>query len=72
MARYGTKRPMLDTTSEATAVLLDKVSKAALIDLYLAALARVLGAADDPPSVAEVVADANPTLSVRGDKLLNG
>ena len=62
--------PALSVTTESTFLLLQRVSKTALIDLYLQQLALSLGSCDDPPTVAQVVKDANPTLRVRGDRLL--
>jgi hypothetical protein len=70
MARLGTKGPRLRSSEAAGGDLLDSVSKAALVDLYLQALAATLGACDTPPSWEQVMNDANPTLRLRGDRPL--
>jgi hypothetical protein len=71
MARLGTKPPVLSIVSDDVSRLLDRVSKAALIDLYVQALAvQCEGGCDAAPSVEEVIDDANATLRVRGDRLL--
>ena len=71
MARRSNKRPNnLITSAIAGQALLDGVSKAALVEAYLAALAQVNGVCDTPPTLDEVRADINPVLQVRGDRQL--
>ena len=70
MARIGSKGPKLHVVCPGVAYALDKVSKAALIDLYVQALAANLGACDTAPTLEEVRADADPTLRLRGDRLV--
>ena len=62
--------PILATSEHAGRLLLLQVSKYALIDLYLQALATTLGGCDTPPTIDEVVEDASPTLALRGDRRL--
>ena len=64
------KQPMLGTSEHAAAMLTNQVSKAALIDLYLQALAMTLGSCDTPPTIEEVIEHASPTLAIRGDRRL--
>ena len=68
MARLGTKPPTLHVVGPLVAASLDRLSKSALIDLYVQALALNLGAGDTPPTLAQVVRDAAPVLSLRGDR----
>ncbi len=70
MARIGNKGPQLETSSAAGRWLLERVSKAALMELYLAALARANGAADEAPTKEQVCEDADPVLRIRGDRAL--
>lgn len=66
--RHGAKGHML-ATSEHAGRALDSLSKSALIDAYLSALARANGSADSAPTIAEALADLRPILSVRGDRI---
>ena len=71
MARRSNKGPShLATSAIAGRALLDGVSKAALVEAYLAVLAQLNGACDTPPTLDEVEADINPVLQVRGDRQL--
>ena len=70
MARLGNRGAVLEASANVGDWLCDKVSKAALVDLYLQALALQNGHADSPVTLAELLADADPTLSVRGDRKL--
>ena len=69
MARIGTKQPMSGTTSEEAACVLDQLSKAAMIDLYTCALARIVGDCDEPPTMKQIQDDAIPMLTMRGDRI---
>ena len=64
------KRTILETSRHAAELLNNGVSKYALIDLYLHALAGTLGSCDTAPTIAQVVEDAAPTLALRGDRRL--
>lgn len=68
------KRTLALLTSEAEVAsrLDEQVSKFALIELYLQALAAQRGHCDDPCTWSEVLEDANPTLLLRGDRRLKG
>jgi len=68
MARLGTKAPALAVVSNEVAYALDKISKSALIDLYVQSLAFHLGSCDTPPTLEQVKDDANPTLRIRNDR----
>lgn len=68
MAGKLKKRWALAVVSDRVAFALDKVSKAALIDLYVQALAANLGACDTPPTLEQVKKDADPTLAIRNDR----
>ena len=70
MARLGAKPPALTVVSREVAEHLDRLSKAALIDLYIHKLAVNLGACDDAPTLEQVAEDANPVLRLRGDRLI--
>jgi hypothetical protein len=69
MARIGTKKPMSITTSDEAASALDRLSKAALIDLYTCALAAAQGECDTPPTMEQIREDAIPLLKLRGDRI---
>lgn len=63
---------MAGTTTPSVARLLrENVSKNALIDLYTQSLASRLGACDTPPTIHNVVFDADPMLILRGDPVLD-
>ena len=69
--RLGNKGPNnLITSTIAGRALLDGVSKAALVEGYLAALARANGSPDEPPTLEEVAEDIGPVLAIRGDRRL--
>ena len=67
---YFKKRTMLETSGHAGELLNNQVSKYALIDLYLQALAMTLGSCDTPPTIEQVIENASPTLALRGDRRL--
>jgi hypothetical protein len=69
MARTN-KGLKLFTSTEAGDRLQDSVSKTALVEAYLAALAVINGACDTPPTIAQVRMDINPVLEARGDRLI--
>ena len=70
MGRRGTKPCLLAVVSPEVEQMLDKVSKAALIDLFVNQLALTLGNCDTPPTPEDVSEYANAVLRVRGDRLL--
>jgi len=71
MARIGTKKPMSVTTRAEVGRELDRLSKAALIDLYTCALSRVIesGQFHRSPTLEDVAKDAIPLLKMRGDRV---
>jgi hypothetical protein len=64
------KKSAMMAASQDAKVVLDNISKAALIDLYCCALARLLGSVGTPVTPGEVASDANPVLAARGDRLI--
>ena len=74
MAHVRNKGPRLAVSGEYGGIgtwLADRASKAALVDLYLSALARAEGLSDADEVPADVVIrDADPTLRIRGDRTL--
>ena len=71
MARAGTKAAgQLIASSVVGPWLLDRVSKAALVDLYLQALACALGHPDAPVTLEQLKTDADPLLRLRADRTL--
>jgi hypothetical protein len=71
MARIGNKGTQLEASSKVGRFLMDNVSKAALADLYLQALALQSGCADCPVTLEQLQADADQTLLLRGDKTIS-
>ena len=68
MARLGTKAPMLHVVTDDVARVLDRCSKAALIDAFVQTLATSLGSCDTAPSMADVRGEMEPVLQARGDR----
>ena len=71
MARLGNKGTQLEASSKVGRFLMDNVSKAALADLYLQALALLSGSADCAVTLEQLQQDADPTLRLRGDKTIS-
>lgn len=69
MARLGTKPPMLAVVSTEMGRALDQLSKAALIDAYVQALALSLGESDTAPTLEQALDDLEPLLQLRGDRV---
>ena len=70
MARIGNKGTQLEASSKVGRFLMDNVSKAALADLYLQALALLAGSADSAVTLEQLQADADETLRLRGDRTI--
>lgn len=67
MARLGTKGPHIATSDVYR--WLDHVSKTALIDLVAQNVALIEGHCDEPATIDEIRAHAEPILRLRGDRI---
>ena len=70
MARLGNRGMVLEASANGGDWLINKISKAALCDLYCQSLALQNGHADSAVSMAELLEDADPVLRARNDRTL--